>query len=215
MRRQGSAARWYRNLRRLQRPRASRLPPRVLYTVPTLQGMSRCRAPDRETLFVLRGPGHRALTVRIPAGVDDGMQLRLGGEGEAGHGAGHAGDLYVVLHVREHPIFTREGRDLRCEAKVSFSQVALGSDLEIPTLDGIHTLHVPSGTESGSSFRIKGKGATSVGAKGTGDLYVQIRAVTPKKLNAEQRQLLQALAEHDDLEADEPNLFERVRDIFS
>ena len=155
------------------------------------------------------------LTVRIPAGVDDGMQLRLGGEGEAGRGAGHAGDLYVVLHVREHPIFSRDGRDLRCEAKVSFSQLALGADLEIPTLDGIHTLHVPSGTESGSSFRIKGKGATSVGAKGTGDLYVQIRAVTPKKLNAEQRQLLQALAEHDDLEADEPNLFERVRNIFS
>jgi molecular chaperone DnaJ len=156
----------------------------------------------------------RTLNVRIPEGVDNEMQLRLAGEGEASRGGGPAGDLYVVLHVREHPIFTREGRDLRCEAKVSFSQLGLGAELEIPTLDGTHSLQIPAGTQTGTVFRVKGKGATTVGTRGVGDLYVQVRAITPKKVSAEQRRLLEALAEHDDLEAEEPNLFDRVRKIF-
>ncbi len=180
-----------------------------------------CRGAGRritEPCGVCRGAGtirqERTLTVRIPAGVDDGMQLRLAGEGEAGRGAGPPGDLYVVLGVREHPVFTREGRDLRCEAKVSFSQLVLGAELEIPTLDGTHTLQVPAGTQSGTAFRIRGKGATAVGTNGFGDLYVQVHAVTPKKLSAEQRRLFEELAEHDDLEVEGPNLFERVRNIF-
>ncbi len=165
-----------------------------------------------------RGQGavrrERTLTVRIPAGVDNGMHLRLAGEGEASRGAGPPGDLYVVLSVREHPVFERDGRDLRCEAKVSFSQLALGAQLEIPTLDGTHTLNVPAGTQSGTAFRVRGKGATAVGSSGIGDLYVRVRVVTPRKLNAEQRRLLEQLAEHDDLEAAGPNLFDRVRNIF-
>jgi len=157
----------------------------------------------------------RTLTVRIPAGVDEGSRLRLVGEGEAGRGGGPAGDLYVALHIREHPVFTREGRDLRCMARVSFSQLALGADLEIPTLEGEHKLHVPAGTQSGTSFRIRGQGASAIGIKGNGDLYVDVHAVTPKKINAEQRELFEQLSGHDDLEADEPNLFDRVRNIFS
>ena len=156
----------------------------------------------------------RKLTVRIPAGVDNDMQLRIAGEGEAGRGAGPPGDLYVVLQVREHPVFTRDGRDLRCEARVSFSQLALGAELEIPTLDGTHRLHIPAGTQSGTAFRVRGKGTAAVGTSGIGDLYVQVRVVTPKKLNAEQRRLLEELAGHDDLDVEEPNLFDRVRNIF-
>jgi len=180
-----------------------------------------CRGAGRritKPCTTCRGRGavrqERTLSVRIPRGVDNGMQLRLAGEGEAARGGGPAGDLYVVLQVREHPIFTREGRDMRCEAKVSFSQLGLGAELEIPTLDGTHKLHVPAGTQTGTAFRIKGKGATDVRAKGFGDLYVQVRAITPTKTSTEQRRLLEELAEHDDLDAEEPNLFERVRNIF-
>ena len=155
------------------------------------------------------------LTVRIPSGVDDGMQLRLAGEGEAGRGGGPSGDLYVALHVREHPVFTRDGRDLRCVKRVSFSQLALGAEIEVPTLDGSSKLQIPAGTQSGVTFRVRGKGATSLETRGKGDLFVEICCITPKKLNAEQRQLFETLAEHDDLDADEPNLFDRVRNIFS
>jgi molecular chaperone DnaJ len=180
-----------------------------------------CRGAGRritDPCGACRGAGavrhERTLTVRIPAGVDDGMQLRLAGEGEAGRGAGPPGDLYVVLSVREHPVFTRDGRDLRCEAKVTISQLALGAELEIPTLEGAHTLNIPAGTQSGTAFRIRGKGATAIGTGGTGDLYVQVHVVTPRKLSAEQRRLLEELAAHDDLEVEGPNLFERVRNIF-
>jgi len=180
-----------------------------------------CRGAGRritEPCPSCRGQGvvrrERTLTVRIPVGVDNDMQLRIAGEGEAGRGGGPPGDLYVVLQVKEHPVFTRDGRDLRCEVKVSFSQLALGAELQIPTLDGTHRLRIPAGTQSGTSFRLRGKGATAVDTSGFGDLYVQIRVVTPKKLNVEQRRLLEDLAEHDDLEADESNLFDRVRNIF-
>jgi len=180
-----------------------------------------CRGAGRritKPCSTCRGQGavrrESTLTVRIPAGVDNDMQLRIAGEGEAGRGGGPPGDLYVVLHVNEHPVFTRDGCDLRCEAKVSFSQLALGAELQIPTLNGTHRLHIPAGTQSGTAFRVRGKGATTVGTSGFGDLYVQIRAVTPKKLNAEQKSLLEKLAGHDDLDTDEPNLFDRVRDIF-
>jgi molecular chaperone DnaJ len=180
-----------------------------------------CRGAGRritDPCTACRGQGtvrrERTLNVRIPAGVDNDMQLRVAGEGEAGRGGGPPGDLYVVLQVREHPVFIRDGRDLRCEVRVSFSQLGLGTELEIPTLDEPHRLHIPPGTQSGTAFRVRGKGATTVGASGFGDLYVQVRVVTPKKLSAEQRRLLEELAEHDDLEVEEPNLFERVRNIF-
>ena len=180
-----------------------------------------CRGAGRritQPCPVCQGQGvvrrEHTLTVRIPAGVDNDMQLRIAGEGEVGRGGGPPGDLYVVLQVREHPVFTRDGRDLRCDAGVSFSQLALGADLEIPTLDGTHRLSIPAGTQSGTAFRIRGKGTAAVGRSGVGDLYVQVRVVTPRKLTAEQRRLLEELAEHDNLEVEEPNLFERVRNIF-
>ena len=121
----------------------------------------------------------------------------------------------MALHVREHAVFTRDGRDLRCLARVGFSQLALGAELRIPTLDGSTKLQIPAGTQSGASFRLRGKGATSLDTRGSGDLYVEVCGVTPKKLNAEQRQLFETLAEHEELDVDEPNLFDRVRKIFS
>ncbi|MCP3982413.1 MAG: molecular chaperone DnaJ [bacterium] len=157
----------------------------------------------------------RTLTVRIPPGVDEGVRIRIGGEGEAGASGSHAGDLYVVLHVREHELFRREDRDLYCEVPVSFSQAALGAEIVVPTLDGEEKLTVPPGTQSETSFRLRGLGVASLRGGGRGDQYVLVRVRTPKSLNDDQRRLLQELSEHDGAEVNEPGLFDRVKNIFS
>jgi molecular chaperone DnaJ len=157
----------------------------------------------------------RTLQVKIPAGVDDGTRLRMGGQGEAGRGGGHAGDLYVVLHVREHRFFQRDDCDILCEMPVTFAQAALGTELRVPTLDGETTLTVPSGTQSGSRFRIKGLGVPALNGRGRGDQYVIVQLRTPKRLSGEQRELLERLAELEGDDADEPGLFDRVKNIFN
>jgi molecular chaperone DnaJ len=157
----------------------------------------------------------RTLTVRIPAGVADGTRLRLIGEGEGGVVGGPAGDLYVVLHVRAHPVFVRDGLNLHCEVPVSFATAALGSSVSVPTLDGERTLEVPGGTQSGASFRLKGDGVPAVDGRGRGDQYVTIRVRTPKRLSKEQRELFQRLAEIEEAEPEEPGLFDRVKKIFN
>jgi molecular chaperone DnaJ len=177
---------------------------------------TRCRGAGRIT-------EERKLTVKIPAGIASGQRLRLYGEGEHGSGGGPAGDLYVVVHVHEHEFFRRDGNDLLCEVPVNFPTVVLGGDIRVPTLDGDHTIKLAEGTESGSTLRVKGKGMPDVNGRGRGDLFVTIKVATPRKLTKEQRhaveQLKKALpaetfkpTERD--EAEEKNLFDRVKDIF-
>jgi molecular chaperone DnaJ len=157
----------------------------------------------------------RTLTVRIPAGVDEGMRLRMAGEGEEGSQGGPPGDLYVVLHVREHERFRREGRDILYEAPITFSQAALGAAIRVPTLDGDETLEVRPGTQSGERVRLKGKGVPSLDGRGRGDQYVVLVVRTPSRLGREQRELLERLAELEGRPAEERGLFDRVKDIFN
>jgi molecular chaperone DnaJ len=137
----------------------------------------------------------KTLSVKIPAGVDNGDRIRLPGEGEAGeHGAG-AGDLYVQVHLRAHPLFTREGNNLYSEIPVSFGLAALGGELDIPTLDGRVKLKIPPETQTGQLFRLRGKGVKSVRNGETGDLYCKTAVETPIRLNREQKELLQHFGE--------------------
>jgi molecular chaperone DnaJ len=134
------------------------------------------------------------LNVRIPAGVDTGSRLKLRGEGETGGNGGPAGDLYVVIRVAEHPVFLRDGVDLVCEMPVSFVQAALGTEVDIPSLDGPQKLKVPSGTQSGHLFRLRGLGVPDLNGYGRGDLVVRLTVETPRKLSARQRELLEEFA---------------------
>jgi molecular chaperone DnaJ len=131
----------------------------------------------------------------VPAGVDNGDRIRLSREGEAGRNGGPAGDLYVDISVKEHPIFTREGQNLSCEVPVSFATAALGGSVDVPTLDGNVLLKVPAETQSGSVFRLRGKGVRSVRANGVGDLFCRVQVETPVNLTGEQKQMLRTFDE--------------------
>lgn len=169
-----------------------------------------CRAQGRVAREVQR-------KVPVPAGIEDGMQLRLVGEGEAGQRGGGRGDLFVHVNVRPHPFFQRQGADLYCNIPVSFPQAVLGCDIRVPTPWGDVVVAVPAGTRSGSELPpIRGKGAPRVEARGRGDMHVRVHIDVPRKLTREQRQLLQELdrlmpnenAPHD------AGLFEKVKDLF-
>jgi molecular chaperone DnaJ len=134
------------------------------------------------------------LSIKIPAGVDSGSRLKLRGEGEAGPNTNAPGDLYVVLHVREHALFQREGNDVVCEVPISIAQAALGSEVDVPTLDGPNKVKVPAGTQSGQLFRLKGRGIAELNGYGRGDQVVRILVETPRKLSARQRELLEEFA---------------------
>jgi molecular chaperone DnaJ len=158
----------------------------------------------------------RTVEVSVPPGVDDGTRIRYQEQGDSGlHGA-PAGDLYVVLHVKAHPFFEREGKDLYCSVPVSFTQAALGAEIIIPTLDGEHKLKVPEGTQSGTTFRVRGKGLHALQGGGKGDLFVRVRVQTPAKLTRRQRELLHELGEATTFEnKPEPrSLFDKVKEIF-
>ena len=143
-----------------------------------------------------RGQGVReerkTLSVKIPAGVDTGDRIRLSGKGEAGPYGGPAGDLYVQMVVRKHPIFVRDDSNLHCEVPISFAQAALGGDLEVPTLSGKVKLKIPAETQSGKLFRLRGKGVAPVRGGGVGDLLCRVVLETPVNLSAKQRELLQS-----------------------
>ena len=163
------------------------------------------------------------LTVKIPAGIASGQRLRVGGEGEHGAAGGPPGDLYVVIHVQEHPLFKRDGDDLHCELPVTYPLLALGGKIMVPTLDENQSVDVPEGTQPGTAFRLRGKGMPNVTGRGRGDLYVTVRVDVPAKMTKEQRKLLTELdrvlpqpeiptsAPQED---DDKPFFERVRDIF-
>jgi molecular chaperone DnaJ len=166
----------------------------IARTCPTCQGTGNvitdpcpnCKGEGR----MLR---QRTVDTKVPAGVEDGTRIRFSGLGEGGVHGGPAGDLYVVLHVREHPFFERESNDLHCVIPISFAQAALGAEINVPTLEGESVLKVPEGTQSGTTIRIRGKGVPVLNGHGKGDLYVEVRVQTPGKLNKRQRELLQEL----------------------
>ena len=137
----------------------------------------------------------KTLSVKVPAGVDNGDRIRLSGEGEAGESGGPPGDLYVQIRVKPHPIFTREDNDLYCEVPISFTTAALGGDLEVPTLDGRVSLKIPAETQTGKVFRVRGKGVKPVRGGATGDLLCRVVVETPVNLTREQKELLQKFAE--------------------
>ncbi len=156
------------------------------------------------------------IKLRIPAGVDSGSRLRSLGNGEAGWRGGPPGDLYVVLHVRPHDIFQRDGDDLLCEVPVSLVQAALGSDIDVPTLNGKASIRIPPGTQPGAMFRLKGKGIKNVQGYGHGDLHVRINVEIPTHLSSAQKAKLQEFA---DLCSGKENplsqsFFERARKLF-
>jgi len=135
----------------------------------------------------------RTIEVTVPAGVEDGTRIRYNGQGQAGVNGGPPGDLYVVLHVKEHPFFEREGKDLYCIIPITFTQAALGAEIKLPTLEGEHVLKVPEGTQTGTVFRVRGRGLPVVNGRGKGDLLAEVKVQTPAKLNKQQRELLQQL----------------------
>ena len=137
----------------------------------------------------------RTISVTIPAGVDDGTQMRLAGEGETGSNGGPPGNLYVVISVKKHPLFLRRDHDLFLELPINFVQAALGNEVSIPTLEGDETLVIPAGTQTGKMFRLKGKGVPRLRRSGRGDLLVSTRIVTPTRLDDEQKELLKQLGE--------------------
>ena len=168
----------------------------VQQTCPTCRGTGQqVKDPCRPCNGQGRVQETKTLSVKIPAGVDTGDRIRLGGEGEAGEAGGPPGDLYVQISVKEHPIFTREGANLYCEVPISFPAACLGGDLEVPTLDGKVVLKIPSETQTGRLFRLRNKGVKPVRGGGQGDLLCRVRVETPVHLNKEQLELIRKLDE--------------------
>ncbi|GAB2703653.1 molecular chaperone DnaJ [Paenibacillus thermoaerophilus] len=159
----------------------------------------------------------RKINVKIPAGVDEGAQLRVSGEGEAGLRGGPPGDLYIVIRVNPHEFFERDGDDIYCEVPLTFTQVALGDEIEIPTLTGKVKLRIPPGTQTGTYFRLKGKGVPRLRGYGQGDQHVKVTVVTPTVLNEEQKELLREFARvsgENVHEGEGKSLFERFKKAF-
>jgi molecular chaperone DnaJ len=183
---------------------------------------SACRGAGkviRDPCKQCRGAGRiereRSLDIKIPAGVDTGSRLRVSGEGEAGDPGAGRGDLYVIINIREHDHFERREANLYCTHHISFTVAALGGDTVIRTLDGEETVHIPAGTQTGSIFKIKGKGMPLIGSRAKGDLYAALTLVTPTNLSKEQRRLLEELARLDQPAAHEDKgIMDKVKDIF-
>jgi molecular chaperone DnaJ len=163
---------------------------------------------------------HKTLSVKIPAGVDQDDRIRLAGEGEAGVNGGPTGDLYVVVQLKPHPVFQREGADLHCEMPISFATATLGGEIEIPTLDGHAKIKIPAETQTGQLFRLRNKGIRPVRGSVTGDLYCHVAIETPVKLTARQKELLR---EFEAINQQNPgahtpkakNFFDKVKEFFS
>jgi molecular chaperone DnaJ len=156
----------------------------------------------------------KQLEVKVPAGVETGSRLRVSGEGQAGTQGGPSGDLYVVIHVAEHEQFERQGSNLYEAVPITFAQAALGADIMVKTLDGEEKLKVPMGTQTGTVFRLRGKGMPALGGRGRGDLFVSVTLITPTTLTREQRRLLEQLAEVENTDLESKGLVDKVRDIF-
>ena len=175
--------------------------------------------PDKCT--TCRGTGRvkkqRKIKVSIPAGIDEGQQIRVSGKGEAGINGGPAGDLFVVIQVRSHDFFEREGDNIYCELPLTYTQAALGDEIEVPTVHGNVMLKVPAGTQTGKVFRLKGKGAPNVRGYGQGDQHVQVKIITPTKLTERQKELLREFNEiggNDAIDEQGDSFFQRFKKAF-
>jgi len=156
----------------------------------------------------------KQIEVKIPAGVETGSRLRVQGEGEGGTQGGAAGDLYVVIHVAEHEQFERQGSNLYEAVPITFTQAALGAEIFVKTLDSEEKLKIPMGTQTGTVFRLKGKGMPALGGRGRGDLFVSVTVITPTTLTREQRRLLEQLSDVENKDLEDKGLVDKVRDIF-
>lgn len=165
-------------------------------TCPQCQGQGKIiQHPCKDCRGLGKVRRNREIQVHIPPGVDTGSKLRIRGEGEAGDRGGPPGDLYVLIYVEPHDFFSREGEDVICQIPISFPQAALGSEIEVPTLNGNKTLHIPKGAESGDLFRIRGEGFPKLRGHGKGDQIVQVIVKTPKNLTKRQEELLKEFEE--------------------
>ncbi|KKB43596.1 molecular chaperone DnaJ [Bacillus thermotolerans] len=155
---------------------------------------------------------NKTIHVKIPAGIDDGQQLRIPGQGEPGINGGPAGDLFIVFRVLPHELFERDGDDIYCDIPVTFVQSALGDEIEVPTIHGKVKLKIPAGTQTGTKFRLRGKGVPNVRGQGTGDQHIRVKVVTPTKLNEKQKQLLREFAEvSGETLGEEEGFFDKVK----
>jgi len=185
-------------------------------TCPTCRGQgSIVKEPCAECSGTGRVKRRRKLRVKIPAGVDTGHRLKIRGEGEAGTMGGARGDLYVVIHVKQHPVFERAGNDILCEVPISFVQAALGDRIEVPTLDGKVSLKIPAGTQTNKMFRLRGKGMPNVHGYGRGDQLVRVVTETPTRLNDRQKKLLKEFGEMsgDNVHPMRKRFFKKIKDL--
>jgi molecular chaperone DnaJ len=160
---------------------------------------------------------NKKIHINIPAGIDDGQQIRVAGKGEPGKNGGPAGDLYVVIQVRRHEFFTREGDNIFCELPLTFAQAALGDEVEVPTVHGKVKLKIPAGTQTGKTFRLKGKGSPNVRGYGNGDQHIKVRIMTPTKLTDRQKELLREfndISGNDKTEEQEDSIFQKFKRAF-
>ena len=189
----------------------------VSQTCPRCRGVGQiiekpCRACDGEG----RAENTSRIKLKIPAGIADGSRLRSSGNGEAGIRGGPGGDLYVVIHIKEHPIFQREDDNLYCEVPIPFTLATLGGEIPVPTLEGKANLKVPTGTQSGQVFKLRGKGVANVNGRDRGDLFARLLVEVPTRLNSEQRQKLEEFAAlcGEDNTPLHKSFFERAREFF-
>jgi molecular chaperone DnaJ len=189
--------------------------------VMTASSCSRCRGAGQiitSPCETCSGTGRVSVTeslrVRIPAGIEDGAQLRVSGAGEAGLRGGRSGDLYVAINIKPHEIFRRVAADLGCEVPVPMTVAALGGTIEIPTLDGPEPTEISPGTQSGEVIKLKGRGLPRLDGRGRGELVALVRVDTPKDLNAEQVELLSRLAEMRGENAGSPSFMDRIKQAF-
>lgn len=172
------------------------------------------KSPCKDCRSAGRVEREKQMEVKIPAGVETGSRLRVQGEGESGVNGGASGDLYVVIHVAEHEHFERQGSNLYAAVPITFAQAALGADISVRTLDAADKVKIPVGTQTGTVFRLKGKGMPMLGGRGRGDLFVSVTVVTPTSLTREQRKLLEQLATVENKDLEDKGLVDKVRDIF-
>jgi molecular chaperone DnaJ len=164
-----------------------------------------------------RNKKREKLSVKVPAGIDEGQRLKLSGQGDSGANGGPAGDLYVLLRIQDHEFFKREEYDVHCEVPISFSQAALGTEIEVPTLGGRVSMKIPEGTQSGQKMKLRNKGITKLGGYGFGDQIITIHVETPSKLTKEQREIFSRLSELEQNNTSNPmtkGFFDRVRELF-
>ncbi len=156
------------------------------------------------------------VTINIPAGIEDGNQLRMSGEGQAGERGAPAGDLYIIVNVKDHEIFERRGDDIHVEVPINFVQAALGDEIEVPTVDGEVKFRIPEGTQPGDVLRLRNKGVPRLRGSGRGDQLIHAKVVIPRSLNQEQRELLEEFAEisGEEINPEGKSFFRRVRDAF-